>query len=454
MPKRTKSKGRTASAQHSLSKGLATLKDGLDRAVPARHLLSKNWTKLRDDVRARLAAQQVEGLRFSRQLRETLELRRDEARAIWYSQKFVVRFVAVTIFFIFSTYVNALGATIAGWRTPDLANNKGLPDIMRDFVLPTKRLQEYLGTDATRKLPDYFVTGHVIIAALVVYFDRRRWTILRRLLVIFGMVSVLRAFCVVATSLPDTSPHCSAQWDHMEAGGSGYYKTQPIFPRAFIRAFKLLADPSITTCGDLVFSGHTVTYVLFSLIVSHYKNLDWQIPPFFWQTDKGPLYGFRIQKQTAELLSILVWVFCFLGMGAILVTEFHYTIDVAIGFYIAHRTWYYYHDTAMVFITYGDANTVSYGIIKQWIMWLEDDGGRDSDDVSASSGEVELRSLTPSKINLSTPEEVAEEVSTPSASLTMIAVLVLCICAVLAVAYIRFSNVWLVDETPERLDLG
>ena len=455
MPRRSQRRGRSKTRRRDDSRGRSE-----DEHAKTTRPAAKKWNFLRDEIQKRIAAKQVEVLQLSHRITEEMRNKRDEARAVWYSQKFVARFAAATAFFLLTAYINALGATIAGWRTPNLQSNRGLPDIMRD-ILPIKRLQELMGSEVTRHLPDYFITAHVTAGAIATYLDRRRWTIVRRFLTIFGIVNIMRAFCVVATSLPDTSPHCSDQWNHMSPGGSGHYKTVPMFPRAFFRALKLISDPSVTTCGDLIFSGHTVTYVLFTLIVTHYKNTHLHIPPLFWQTDKHCLYECQIGAHTIQLISTFAWVSCFCGMLAILATEFHYTVDVAIGFYVAHRTWYFYHDTAIVYSMYGNSENISTGRpVKQLIQWLEDDGGRD-DTLHAPKSDVgekkpfNLSPISDRKHTLeSSPEHRDEKDGAPSllvASPSQIIMLVVCIFAVLILAYIRLKNVWVDDKEIKML---
>lgn len=128
----------------------------------------------------------------------------------------------------------------------------------------------------------------------------QRLLILRRFCAIFACINMMRAFCVAVTSLPDASPMCISQFDSERRGR---YKAMPIFPkcvfalaqvvpsclyfacmtnscllvlrvclcvpyRAFDRAWKVLVRPSQhITCGDMVFSGHTVFFVLCAMTV-------------------------------------------------------------------------------------------------------------------------------------------------------------------------------------------
>ena len=304
------------------------------------------------------------------------------AHAVPESYVFLERIVAVTTFFFAASYMNALGAVVAGHRTPP---QPPLPDLMHE-LLPIDAIHAWLGAALVRSLPDHFVSLHLACAGTVVLLDKRRWTILRRFLTVFGFVNLLRAVCVVVTALPDMSPHCMRQWDEQYPGGSGHYKTQPIFPAAFARAAKLMNDPTTTTCGDLVFSGHTSLYVLTMNIVLQYLRTDLCAPFQIW---RGTL-----SRRSVATAKGAIRVCTLLGALSILATKFHYTLDVLIAIYVNQRAWDSYHAAALISGPHDadeneeDANgkehkTIAYSRLERvnWlfrlVVWLEADG-RDS----------------------------------------------------------------------------
>lgn len=65
--------------------------------------------------------------------------------------------------------------------------------------------------------------------------------------------------------------------------------------------------PATTTCGDYLFSGHTVMMTMCTNIVSHYTSPE------------------RVTRRR------LMWLFTFIGLLSIIATKLHYTIDVGIG---------------------------------------------------------------------------------------------------------------------------
>lgn len=88
-------------------------------------------------------------------------------------------------------------------------------------------------------LPDTIVAWVSGFTMCFVLAHPRRFLIIRRALIIFAILFFFRAFTVTVTSLPDASPVCRAQFLNGAA-----YKSQPMFPRSFIRAFRFMLSPT------------------------------------------------------------------------------------------------------------------------------------------------------------------------------------------------------------------
>ena len=96
--------------------------------------------------------------------------------------------------------------------------------------LPWDFCHEYL-PKVPASTPDILMYPLVGVAFAYVFFSRHRWVLLRRTALWYGLCMGLRCLTVPATFLPDPSPNC-----------------------------RLPEHPPGTTCGDLIFSGHTLTF--------------------------------------------------------------------------------------------------------------------------------------------------------------------------------------------------
>jgi len=99
----------------------------------------------------------------------------------------------------------------------------------------------------------------------------KRIMVIRRLLVIYTFLLLCRSLCIVATALPDPSPACIKQRIHLIQVLNGSLPQSPDFGGSLWRGLTQTVVPIMTTtCGDLIFSGHTVFFALCGLIWSKY----------------------------------------------------------------------------------------------------------------------------------------------------------------------------------------
>ena len=288
---------------------------------------------------------------------------RQQTVATW-NHKFVSRFFMSFAFFVAATYLNCVMTVIAGYRTPQ---QPPLPDIAHRY-LPVDKLADILGADLVRRLPDYFVQMHLAIAILMTIVNKNRSNMIKRFITIFGFINFLRAITVTVTLLPDMSPHCLAQFQNQQPGGSGHYKNTDIFPNAFGRAWKLMMSPDTTTCGDLIFSGHTSLFVLTCCFVSQYLNEEIHIPMNLFVVPKH----WYLSSKTVHVIKGLNKVLTLLGMLAILATKFHYTIDVLLAFYLCSTVFTSYHQHAFLMGKFAFVSSDSKDPFFRVIQFLED----------------------------------------------------------------------------------
>lgn len=81
----------------------------------------------------------------------------------------------------------------------------------------------------------------------------------------------------------------------------------------------------VRTCGDYMFSGHTVTLTLLNFFITEYT----------------PANSYYV-----HVLHTGAWVINLFGVFFILAAHEHYSIDVFIAFYISTRLFLYYHTLA------------------------------------------------------------------------------------------------------------
>lgn len=241
--------------------------------------------------------------------------------------------------FAIASYLNTLAAVIAGWRTPNVVimnlakestSAKTLPDLGHDlFKFVMTKIYGQTTYIEWFDLPDVCISAVGMTTTLILILHPRRLLILRRFCFIFAIINLMRACCVAVTSLPDASPMCISQFDSER----GDYKSMPIFPKAFFRAWKVLIRPSQhITCGDMIFSGHAVFLMLCVMFARTYCVRSELNTPF---TRRFPCVLWMIRYY--------IYTGTAFGIFAIVGTRLHYTLDVLIAIYITAQVWFTYH---------------------------------------------------------------------------------------------------------------
>lgn len=158
-----------------------------------------------------------------------------------------------------------------------------------------------------------------IIFCVILLFHKYRAIILRRLFSIFGSVFLLRCVTMLITSL-------SVPGRHLECTARPYDNWLERLSQAFmIWQGGGMSIQGVRTCGDYMFSGHTVTLTLLNFFITEYTP--------------GNTYYVHV-------LHTVTWVINLFGVFFILAAHEHYSIDVFIAFYISTRLFLYYHTLA------------------------------------------------------------------------------------------------------------
>ncbi|KXJ17960.1 sphingomyelin synthase-related protein 1 [Exaiptasia diaphana] len=197
--------------------------------------------------------------------------------------------------------------TVVHDRVPDMKKYPPLPDIVLDSVplIPWAFMMCEL-------------TGIVLVSMwiAVLVLHKHRMILLRRMFALSGTVFLLRCVTMFVTSL-------SVPGVHLECSGKMYGDTWTKLSRAFEIIFGMgMSVNGVRTCGDYMFSGHTVVITLLNFFITEYTPRRWYY------------------------LHTACWVLNLFGIFFILAAHEHYSIDVLIAFYISSRLFLYYHTLA------------------------------------------------------------------------------------------------------------
>ena len=217
------------------------------------------------------------------------------------------KMIVALIFFLLTIFATGLAMVWCHERLPNAEQHPPLPDLVLDNlpIIPWAfQATEYLGG----------VLGLIVLVTFLVH--KHRMVLVRRLCVITGCLFLLRCLTMVVTSLSVPGPHldCAA--------------AQPrTFDEKLGRALEIVSGfgasvNGVQTCGDYMFSGHTLVLTVLNCFAERYT-------PYHW---KG--------------LHILTWTMNLFGCFFILAAHEHYTIDVVIAFFLTKAIFSRYHDSA------------------------------------------------------------------------------------------------------------
>lgn len=167
---------------------------------------------------------------------------------------------------------------------------------------------------------DYVVIGLVSTTFLrfIVFTGpmSMRWTILRRTILCMGTLFLLRGFSIICTVLPNPAKDCVSD---VLAGEE---------TSIALEAWYIILGWRVT-CADVLYSGHTVNLTLSVLVWWNYSHL---CPIGQCHADTFP-FG-----------KTLATIWCAVGYLLIIITHFHYTVDVWLGFWMTYFVWNFYHE--------------------------------------------------------------------------------------------------------------
>nr|XP_029540558.1 phosphatidylcholine:ceramide cholinephosphotransferase 1-like isoform X3 [Oncorhynchus nerka] len=215
-----------------------------------------------------------------------------------------VAFVYATICFIFTTIM----ISVVHERVPAKEATPPLPDKFFDF---------FGRVDWAFSICE--INGMILIVLWLLQWAllKYRSIVGRRFFFIIGTLYLYRCITMYITTLPVPGMHfkCSPKL-------FGDWASQ------MSRVMKMIAGGGLTItgshhmCGDYLYSGHTVMLTLIYLFIKEYspKKLWW----YHW----------------------ICWLLCAVGLFCILLAHDHYSIDVAVAYFITTRLFWWYHTMA------------------------------------------------------------------------------------------------------------
>lgn len=209
------------------------------------------------------------------------------------------------MFFVFM--LTSFVMVIVHDRVPDMKKYPPLPDLVLDnlpFIPGAFEMCE--------------LTGLILstIWFVVLVFHKHRFIILRRMFALGGTVFLLRCVTMLITSLSVPGTHLQCQ---PKAYGNLWSKLERTL---VIWKGCGMSLQGVRTCGDYMFSGHTVVLTLLNFFITEYT------------------------PRKMYLLHTATWVMNIFGIFFILAAHEHYSIDVFIAFYLTSRLFLYYHTLA------------------------------------------------------------------------------------------------------------
>ncbi|CAF3823311.1 unnamed protein product [Rotaria sordida] len=256
------------------------------------------------------------------------------------------------IFFLISLYVNSFVQVLADRNSPYWIPT--LPDIGH-------RLLPYW---TYFSINNYYLLAAFVLVLIRYIFQRDiRLIVFRRWIFIQAVMFIMRSISIYVTSLSVPLPGCNTT-------AVGSPPVEAFYIMFFIHA----------TCGDVLFSGHTVTLTLCALAWTTYSKGEEHYPiRWLWNRFKSktqeiipgrsgwlyPQLDSTGDPLSFYLTTYLVWIFTIIGYLFIIATRFHYTVDVFLGFLLSHLTWQTYH---YYIKTLAERRNI---IITRFFLWFE-----------------------------------------------------------------------------------
>ncbi|KAJ2448400.1 hypothetical protein GGF42_005120 [Coemansia sp. RSA 2424] len=206
----------------------------------------------------------------------------------WLDRVCIIFLVCLVLVFGLSYYFMNVMANVASKRSKLIEDQLGqrftLPDV---FFL-------FIGYVELLWMTDLFDALMFVPTAALIILHERPWRVVSRLLLSWGLASIIRITTVAITSVPDPRPSCE-------------YSQGNVF-----------STFTLHRCGDAIYSGHTLIFVVCSMVWASFAPRNW----------------------VGRILTTFVFGLSIAGSFIVIANRAHYTIDVLLAWYIAPGAWY------------------------------------------------------------------------------------------------------------------
>eukprot|EP01114_Cavostelium_apophysatum_P015352 TRINITY_DN4156_c0_g1_i1.p1 TRINITY_DN4156_c0_g1~~TRINITY_DN4156_c0_g1_i1.p1 ORF type:complete len:280 (+),score=31.20 TRINITY_DN4156_c0_g1_i1:129-968(+) len=222
-----------------------------------------------------------------------------------------------------------LGAYCNYYDFPPNATNPPLPDILFS-VVP-------MICDANANFPSYLLLVFMILTLVcLMVFDSQARAILARFCILDSFMLLLRSVSISMTQLNNPCPQCA------NCGSTCPDNWWDSIVQTFEYPYPL------GTCGDSMFSGHTLHYMLMA---------------YTWQT-----YMRITHPSWSPVFERVAWTITYTGIFSLISCRSHYTDDIFISYVITTFAWNFYS----YFLNHLPTENIStYPYITQFIAWIE-----------------------------------------------------------------------------------
>lgn len=246
------------------------------------------------------------------------------------------RFGVALLYWVFALWLTAHALAYSFLRHPSAFDP--LPDKGHNWMQHWKDIHISFRDETFRfdpnHIPDIAMNLLVIVTLLFSFLQKNRYVILRRFIFVHASMLLLRCLTVMSTNLPDAHPRCRPGGDFVtpkgdmpvHLGGGSSLSHLMNSQKSFVEHTIFFMSPG-PTCGDMVFSGHTVVMTLCALTIHTY----WPRTNSFWAPNPA---------------KVAAWAVCLVGLGSIIATRLHYSIDVTLALYLTVTLWTSYHRIA------------------------------------------------------------------------------------------------------------